>query len=204
MDDLHKALGDISSIRRQMARSTEFRGYGPWTMAITGLCTVVAGTTQAFLVPSPASQIMRYLAVWIVTAIVCATLSGIQMHSRSRRMHSSLSDEMINQAVEQFIPSVGAGALVTTVLVTCVPNAVWMLPGLWQVMFSLGIFASCRFLPRKIIFAAAWYLLCGLVCLSLADVRAFSPYAMAVPFGVGQLIVAAILYVANAGGSDEA
>jgi len=29
MNDLNKALGDISSIRRQVAHSTEFRGYGP-------------------------------------------------------------------------------------------------------------------------------------------------------------------------------
>jgi hypothetical protein len=27
MNDLYKALGDISSIRKQMARSTEFRGF---------------------------------------------------------------------------------------------------------------------------------------------------------------------------------
>ena len=37
MNDLNKALGDISSIRRQVARSTEFRGYGPATLAATGV-----------------------------------------------------------------------------------------------------------------------------------------------------------------------
>ena len=36
MNDLNRALGDISSIRRQMARSTEFRGYGPATLACYG------------------------------------------------------------------------------------------------------------------------------------------------------------------------
>ena len=36
MDDLNKALGDISRIRRQVARSTEFHGYGPATLAATG------------------------------------------------------------------------------------------------------------------------------------------------------------------------
>ena len=35
MNDLYKALGDISSIRRQVAHSTEFRGYGPATLATT-------------------------------------------------------------------------------------------------------------------------------------------------------------------------
>ena len=33
MNDLNRALGDIDSIRRQMARTTEFRGYGPTTLA---------------------------------------------------------------------------------------------------------------------------------------------------------------------------
>ena len=33
MNDLYKALGDISSIRKQMANATEFRGYGPATLA---------------------------------------------------------------------------------------------------------------------------------------------------------------------------
>ena len=42
MSDLNKALGDISSIRRQMARSTEFRGYGPATLCATGLIAVMA------------------------------------------------------------------------------------------------------------------------------------------------------------------
>ena len=42
MNDLYKALGDISSIRRQMASTTEFRGYGPATLATTGLFAILA------------------------------------------------------------------------------------------------------------------------------------------------------------------
>ena len=36
MNDLNKALGDISSIRRQVVHATEFRGYGLATLAGTG------------------------------------------------------------------------------------------------------------------------------------------------------------------------
>ena len=53
MNDLNKALGDISSIRRQMARSTEFRGYGPATLAATGVIAVVAAGVQALWLPDP-------------------------------------------------------------------------------------------------------------------------------------------------------
>ena len=34
-----------------------------------------------------------------------------------------------------------------------------MLPGLWQVLYSLGIFASCRLLPRSMFGVAVFYLL---------------------------------------------
>ena len=47
MNDLHKALGDISSIRRQVAHSTEFRGFGPATLAGTGVLAILAAGAQA-------------------------------------------------------------------------------------------------------------------------------------------------------------
>jgi hypothetical protein len=203
VNDLHKALGDISSIRRQMAQSTEFRGYGPATLATTGAIALLAAGTQALCVPDAANHIESYLAVWISTAVLSALLIGAQMFTRARRMHSGMADEMIHMAVEQFLPSVGAGALITLVLVERVPAVVWMLPGLWQVIFSLGIFSSCRFLPRPMIAAGAWYLLTGLACLSLGDGRAFSPWAMGIPYGVGQALVAGVLYFAAQEIADE-
>jgi hypothetical protein len=193
MNDLNKALGDISSIRRQMARSTEFRGYGPATLAATGAIAMIASGAQALWLPTPSKAISAYLAIWITTALVSAALIASQMFTRTRRMHSGMADEMIRMAVEQFLPSVGAGALITFVLVWYVPDALWMLPGLWQVIFSLGVFSSCRFLPRPMIAAGVWYLLTGSVCISLGDARAFSPWAMGISYGVGQLLVAVIL-----------
>src|SRR6266566_3599729 len=147
MNDLNKALGDISSIRRQMARSTEFRGYGPVTLATTGAAAIAAARAQGFWLPEPTKNIPAYLAIWISTAALSAALIGTEMHARTRR-HSGMADEMIRMAVEQFLPSAGVGALMTLVLVRYAPAALWMLPGLWQVIFSLGVFSSCRFLPR--------------------------------------------------------
>jgi hypothetical protein len=193
MDDLNKALGDISSIRRQMARTTEFRGYGPATLAATGVIALLAATAQALWLSDPAGHILLYLAIWVTTAIISATLIGVQTVTRAQRIHSGMADEMIHMAVEQFLPSVGAGALLTLVLIRSVPSAFWMLPGLWQIIFSLGVFSSCRFLPRPMIAAGAWYLLAGLTCLALADNRALSPWTMGISYGVGQVLVAAIL-----------
>jgi hypothetical protein len=203
MNDLNKALGDISSIRRQMARSTEFRGYGPATLAGTGVLAVSAAGVQAVWLPDPANHISAYLSIWIWTAVLSAASIGVQMYTRTRRIHSGMADEMIRMAVEQFLPSVGAGALITVVLVRYVPAALWMLPGIWQVIFSLGVFSSCRFLPRPVAAAGAWYLLTGLVCIALADSRALSPWAMGIPYGAGQLLVAGILLFSTKEGQDE-
>ncbi|HEY5213259.1 MAG TPA: hypothetical protein VIJ38_09580 [Acidobacteriaceae bacterium] len=204
MNDLYKALGDISSIRKQLANTTEFRGYGPATLAATGVFAILAASAQERWLPDPATHISAYLGIWISTAVLSAGLTGVQMYTRSRRIHSALSNEMLRMAVEQFVPSAAAGLLVTIVLLRYVPSATWMLPGMWQVIFALGVFSSCRFLPRPMIAAGAWYLFTGLSCLAMGDSRALSPWAMGISYGAGQLLVSAILLFSSTESEHEA
>jgi hypothetical protein len=195
MGDLERALADITAIRSQMARGTEFRGYGPATVATTGVLALAAAAFQALWLPDPAADAFAYLALWVATAALSVVLIGTEMVARTRRMHSGLADEMIFAATEQFIPAGAAGALLTLVLYRFAPQAVWMLPGLWQILYGLGVFASCRNLPRTMFMAGVWYLAAGLISLAFAnEAHAFSPWAMAVPFGFGQLFMAAVLY----------
>jgi hypothetical protein len=203
MDDLNKALSEIGNIRRQMARSTEFRGYGPATLAATGLIALAAACTQMLCLSHAELHPWTYLSIWGVTAVVSASLIGAQMISRSHRIHSGLADEMIRMAVEQFLPAIGAGAVLTAVIAYYAPSALWMMPGLWQILSGLGIFSSCRFLPRMMKFAGAWYLMSGLFAIALADDRAFSPWIMGIPYGVGQFLIAGVLYCNALGDTDE-
>jgi hypothetical protein len=95
-----------------------------------------------------------------------------------------------------------AGGLVTPVLAT--PEHAWLLPGLWQVLFGLGIFASYRLLPPATFWVALFYLLAGVVCLLIArGEAALTPWAMGVPFGVGQLLAAGVLYWTLERGNGE-
>ena len=135
-----------------------------------------------------------FLGVWVATATVAVSVSALETIFRVRRVHPGLAREMIQSAAEQFIPCVVVGLLLTVVLMRIAPQDSWMLPGLWAVVFSLGIFASCRFLPRQMFGVGAWYLAAGLVCLlSASGNHALSPWAMGITFGVGQLLVAAVL-----------
>jgi hypothetical protein len=195
MQDLDKALADITAIRTQMARGTEFRGYGPITVAATGLLAFLAARLQALWLPDPGNEVLSYLALWVATAAASVVLVGIEMVARSRRIHSGLADEMIYAATEQFIPAGATGALLTVVLYQFAPQCLWMLPGLWQIIFSLGFFASCRSLPQAMFVVAVWYLAAGLSSLAFASgAYALSPWAMAAPFGIGQLLMAGILH----------
>jgi hypothetical protein len=195
MEELDRALADITAIRSQLARGTEFRGYGPMTMAATGLVAVGAAAVQARWLPEPAGDLLAYVLIWVATAAISTSLIGIEMVTRSRRIHSGLADAMIHTATEQFAPAGVAGAVLTFVLFRFAPETLWMLPGLWQIVFSLGIFASCRSLPRAMFAAGVWYLATGLASLAWANgAHAYSPWAMALPYGVGQLFIAAVLY----------
>src|SRR5215470_18744072 len=197
MRDLDKALADITAIRSQMARGSEFRGYGPATVAVTAALAIVVAVLQAVWLPAPAANPFAYAMLWGATAVVAFTLIGIEMVARTRRIHSGLADEMIQAATEQFIPAGVAGLLLTVVLFQYAPQSLWMLPGLWQIVFSLGLFASCRSLPRAMFAPAVWYLAAGLGSLALArGSHALSPYAMAVPYGFGQILIATVLYLA--------
>jgi hypothetical protein len=193
--ELRDALTQISEIRQQMARTEVFRGYRAMPIAFSGLLALMAAGFQAVWLPEPTEHMHRYLALWIGAAVVSAVGSGTEMVLRSRQSASPWSRQITWLAVEQFIPCLVAGALLTVVLFRGANECLWMLPGLWQILFSLGIFASSRLLPRATFGVAIFYLVSGLTCLTLArGEAALSPWAMGLPFGVGQLLAAAVLY----------
>jgi hypothetical protein len=194
MKELQQALSEIRSIRHLVAHGTKFRGYGPASIAASGVLALLVAAAQAQWLTKHASQISVWFAVWAGTAAVSVLLSGFETFVRARRVHVGFAREMIQAAVEQFLPALVVGFLLSVVILRVAPQEFWMLPGLWQLIFSLGVFASCRFLPRQMFAVGVWYLAAGLFCLAAAGAaRTLSPWLMGIPFGVGQLLVAAVL-----------
>lgn len=203
MRDLDKALADIIAIRSQIAAGTAFRGYGPVTVAATGGVALLTAILQYVWLDDPTGHPLTFFLGWTVAALLSAGLIWVEMLARSRRHHSGLADAMVYQAVEQFLPAGVAGVLLALLLGKFAPEALWMLPGFWQVLVSLGVFASVRSLPRSVALAGAWYFVSGFAVLLLASQsHALSPWTMGLPFAAGQLVLAAILYFAS--GADDA
>lgn len=198
MRDLDKALADIIAIRSQIAAGTAFRGYGPAAIAATGGVALLTAFMQYLWLDDPTGHPLAFLLGWTLAAVVSALIIWFEMQARSRRHHSGLADIMIHQAVEQFLPSGIAGLLLAVVLWKFAPETLWTLPGLWQLLVSLGVFASVRSLPRSVALAGAWYFVAGFVVLVLASQNhALSPWMMGLPFAIGQGLMATILYFAS-------
>ncbi len=193
--ELRDALTQITEIRLQLARNEVFRGYRAMPVAFSGGIAVLAAFIQAVTMPDPVVQIGPYLTLWIGAAVVSALAAGLEMMIRARNSSTTMTRELTWLALEQFCPSLMAGALLTVVLMRAAPESLWMLPGLWQIMYALGIFASCRLLPRPTFWVAVFYLGTGLTALALAHGdAALSPWSMGLPFGVGQILAALVLY----------
>jgi hypothetical protein len=193
--ELRDALTQIAEIRRQMAKGDVFRGYRSAPVAASGLLALLAAVVQPYVVADPAGNIATYLWLWISMAVLSVVGMAAEMGVRMVLTHDRTYLEPTRLAVEQFLPSVVAGVLVTVVLVRHAPANVALLPGLWQIIFSLGMFASARLLPRPIFAVAGFYLFTGILLLAWSqDGTSLSPWCMGVPFAVGQLSAAAILY----------
>lgn len=204
MSDLDKALADIFAIRSQIAAGTAFRGYGPAAVAVTGGLALLTALMQGLWLDDPTAHPLPFFSVWAATAVVSATLIWIEMRARSRRHHSGLADAMVYQAVEQFLPAGAAGAAFAAMLWFFAPETLWMLPGLWQVLVGIGVFASVRTLPRTVALAGAWYFVAGFIALMQASQsHALSPWTMGLPFVIGQLLMAALLHFASGATDDE-
>lgn len=193
--ELHDAMAQIAAIRQQMARASVFRGYRSVPVALSGLLAWLGAIAQSTLIPEPMEAIANYLLLWLLVAIASFVAAGLEMTYRSWRTDRPLQRELTLLAVEQFLPSVVAGAMLTAVIVRSAPEQVWMLPGLWSIVYSLGVFASSRLLPPATFLVALYYLVAGGMCLVVGqEDHALSPWAMAWTFGVGQLLAAGVLY----------
>jgi hypothetical protein len=191
--ELREALSHIAEIRARAAAAERFRGYRAVPVGISGALAVTAAALQPLLVPDPAADLAGYLALWVTTAIVGVAAAGSGLLVRHWSARHPLSRELTRLAVGQFAPCLAAGGLVTVAIARHAPEVGWVLPGLWQVIFALGMFASCRLLPRATVAVAVFYLLAG--SLNLANgPAALSPWAMGLPFGLGQVAMAGVLF----------
>jgi len=191
--ELRDALDQITTIRSQLAATNHLKSLRAIPVALSGALAIVVAIVQTYWLEDPLNYPRRYLALWGGAALVSAILASALVARRTLRCPGELSAANAWLAVRQFAPSLIVGAVVTWFVVDRIPDLLWLLPGLWQLLFGLGNLAAHRLLPAPAFFIGVMFLASGTSCLWFGE-AALDPWAMGLPFATGQLALAAILW----------
>lgn len=190
---LHQALLEIADIRERMAATQVFRGYRALVAATTAVFAFVAAGLQSRIVADPAADLGGYVRWWAFVAIASVGVTGFDLAIRWLRDETERERVRILSAVRALLPCLITGALVTAAVVRYRPDLGALLPAIWSLLFSQGLFASAPMLPRGVWAVGGYYAAAGLGLLILGG-SGLEPWTMAVTFGVGQVLAAAALW----------
>ena len=192
--NVDKAVEQISEIHRHLTKTEIFYGYKPKTVLIIGIVAILVAAVQSWLI-IPASDIIFLLQWLIVGGVIIAIIGGNIVFNYLK----SGSDYEIHQMTKvffQFVPSIAAGAIITGILFLLESSAIAFLPGIWSVLFGLGLFSMRPYLPKLVGWTALFYLLTGAVLMYLVRWGLnYSPWGMGLTFGLGHLFAALILHL---------
>ena len=197
---LREALNDIAEIRAQIERTETYRGLRSVAVSVSSLLAFGAAVSCAYFPVE--GKVNRFIGTWGVVAIL--SLLGVIFEMWVRAVHSEnqIGKRFVWLAhramLVQLLPSLVVGA-VLTVVVRQHRELSWMLPGLWALAYCLGLFSCRQHLPDIALLAAVYYLIRGAMSLlGATDIDRFdielANWQMVVNFGVGQLLLAFLIY----------
>ena len=191
--ELEKALSQISEIHCHVLKTEIFRGYRSGPVAFTGFISLAGAAVQS-VVLTPADM-SAFVLFWVVIAGVCASISALDLCFGTAQVVPGDSKRRTFSVVTQFLPAVAAGALLTAFLMKGPPALQSIVPGIWVILFGLGIFSSLPYLPRTIAWIGGWYLVTGCWLLLVRDPGAMpSAWPLGCIFCIGQLAAGVLLH----------
>ncbi len=188
---LEQAIADIRLIREQLDRLETWKGFRSIAIGCSSGFVLAGFAIQQMILPAPETGTEAFLGIWIGVAICSAIVTGVEMGIRSWKADSSDVWRMQRGLLTQLIPCLFTGIVLTAVIVQRADSPVAFLPGMWGLVYGLGLVA-CRFhLPRGTWIVSGWFLVAPSLFLIA---KASSPaVAMLAIFGVGQVLFSLVL-----------
>lgn len=188
-----EALSRISEIHDHMAKGEVYRGIRSGPVALSGACGLLGASLQESLIPAAGPR--TCVAYWVVVAVLGVVVGTSESVYNYVFHDDHFARRRSVRVLGQFVPCLAAGAAVTYALARTNSGLIPLLPGLWAVVFSLGIFSARPYLPRAIGWVALFYLAAGFRLLVLMhEPSALWGWDIAWTFGTGQLAAALVLY----------
>ena len=189
--DVSRALEQLNEIHHQLGRSEIYRGYRSKTLALTGGVGMAASAFLALAWKDAA--LVERAGFWVAVAALNLAIASWEILGDYGELKTEHQRRITKQTVGQFLPTLCSGFLLTIVFVAKEAN-LQLLPGVWAVMFSLGIFASRPYLPRGVGWVGAYFLATGALLLGVCENALSQAWYMGVVFGGGQLLLAYVMY----------
>jgi hypothetical protein len=191
--EVRDALDQLDRIHEQLTKCEVYRGFRVPAVALVGCVGLLAAAGQAWVVSPGESESF----VWYWSAIGAAgLLVGMGAAARSYLFREDdFERRRTRRVMGQFLPCVLAGGLLTLAL-SRTGAFVPLLPGVWAVVFGLGVVAVRPHLPRAVGLIGVGYVLAGGLLLAW---RPAEPPGWCVGgvFGIGHLITATALWLTS-------
>jgi len=195
VNDIERAISDISDIRSRLAASTSFRGYAPEAVAVIALVSLAVMVAQMIWPERLAASSAQIALVWGIVLLASGLTVAVEAFSRSRLQHGGMAGAMLRGALRVAVPIGFVEAVLGICVLLFAPEAAWLLPGIWQMLVGVVAFSSYSTMPRGIHWPGAWYLVCGaLVTVFAAMAGEITPLMAGGPFVPGHLVIAWLLY----------
>jgi len=189
--DYSKAVDQISAIHEQLAKGEIYRGYRPLPVALSGFCGLAGAALQPHIVPRDDAR--GWILYWTAVAAVSGLIASCEIAFNYLFREPEHGRRRTRQVVGQFGPALIAGAAITLIALVNDLALAQRLPGLWAIIFGLGIFASRPYLPRATGWIALYYVSVGALVLGLSADHLHG-WPVGGTFAVGQLGTALVLY----------
>ncbi len=167
------AVDNLRYIREAMERASAFTsipGWGGFVIGITALATT------AIAEPMTAWNPRRWLAAWLIEAVVAAVIGGLAMWRKGVRAGTPFMSGAARRFFISYFAPLIAGAVLTIAIVRS--NTLEPLPSVWLLLYGVAFVSSGAFSIRVIPVMGVCFMLFGIL-------------AAFVPLSVGNLLLGA-------------
>jgi hypothetical protein len=191
--DVTRALADLDEVRSRIASVQRVRGLSGAAALGSGIGALGSGLVQLAVVPHPsnAEDGARYVAIWIACLAFALAINYGAIAVWLIRHWSARSQAELRTVGMTILPAIIAGGAFTAALLS--RGEIGLLPGIWCTCYALGLLASRSMAPRGFVPVALGFAATGIALLFAPATNALAWWVMPLTFGLGQLVIAALI-----------
>ena len=177
-------MDNLRYIRQTMEAAATFTAVSGWGTMLIGATALVA-TGLALSTHSTT----RWVFIWLCEAALSVAISVYTMALKARAARLPLWSEPARKIVFSFAPPMAVGALLTLVLFE--RGLISLLPGVWMLLYGVGVVAAGTFSVRIIPVMGIAFIAVG--TMALLSPPSWTAACMAAGFGGLHLLFGALI-----------